>query len=146
MNTVINTAFLATGAPSVGMTDVGGASVAPNAPMGSDAARFQSLMATSDPSMNTVTGAATQPTTLPKPANISNPLVNDAASFLKNVSNDVNGTFQRYQQGVQTGDTMSVTQMLQAHGQLMTGLVKWDLTNKVIQKTTQSVDTIVKTQ
>jgi hypothetical protein len=146
MNTVINTALLATGAPALGATGVGGAAVAPSAPAGTDAARFQTLMAATDPAMNTAAPSATLPTTLPIPAHSSNTLVSDLSNSLSKVSNDVNGTFQRYQQGVKSGEVMSMTQMLQAHGELMVGLIKWDLTNKGIQKSTQSVDTIVKTQ
>ncbi len=151
MNTVINTTLLATGAPSVGIAGVGGAAVTPSAPVGTDAARFQTLMAAADPATNTAAPVATLPTatshsTFPAPAHSRNPLVDDITQALRDVSNDVNGTFQRYQHGVRSGEPMSVAQMMQAHGELMTGLVKWDLTNKVIQKTTQSVDTIVKTQ
>ena len=146
MNAVINTALLATGAPSVGATGVGGAAVAPSAALGTDAARFQALMAATDPAMNTVAPSATLPTTLPVPASSHGTLTSGATNFLSEASKDVNGIFQRYQNGVKSGEIMTTTQMLQAQGELMTGLVKWDLTNKVIQKTTQSVDTIVKTQ
>ena len=148
MNTVINTALLATSAPALGATGVDGAAVTPSAPAGTDAARFQTLMAATDPAMNTAAPVATLPTATshstfpaPAPAHSRNPLVEDITQALRDVSNDVNGTFQRYQHGVRSGEPMSVAQMMQAHGELMTGLVKWDLTNKVIQKTTQTVDT-----
>ncbi len=146
MNTVIHTALLATGAPSVDVTGMGGAAVTPSAPAGTDAAHFQTLMAAPDPALNAVGPTANVPTSLPIPASSPNTLLNSTKGFLSEVSHDVNATFQKYQQGVKSGEPMTIAQMLQAHGELMTGLVKWGLSNKIIQKTTQSVDTIVKTQ
>ena len=141
-NLISPTLLAAVSMPTPGAAAAGMETPAPTAASGSDAARFQSLMQAPDASAATVVSAPPAGVgQLPRPGGSFSDAV---VKTLSDASNEFKGVFSAAEKAASGNLTVGDGLMLQI-GVAQT-LVYLDLASKGITKTTQIVDTLVKTQ
>lgn len=141
-NLISPTLLAAISVPASGAATAGMETAVPTAASGSDAARFQSLMQAPDASAAPVVSAApTGVGQVPRPGGSFSDAV---VKTLSDASNEFKGMFSAVEKAA--SGNLTVGDGVKLQYDVAINLVSVDMATKVITKTTQIVDTLVKTQ